>query len=32
MLPSAEALHLRRVRRNLFVAVCEQDFAGNRNP
>ena len=32
MLPSAEALHLRRVRRNLFAAVCEQDFAGNRNP
>src|SRR5215831_8032225 len=32
MLPSAEALHLRRVRRNLFAAVGEQDFAGNRNP
>jgi hypothetical protein len=32
MLPSAEALHLRRVRRNLFARLCEQDFEGNRNP
>ncbi len=32
MLPSAEALHLRRVRRNLFALLCEQDFEGNRNP
>ena len=32
MLPSAEALHLRRLRRNLFGALCEQDLEGNRNP
>jgi len=32
MLPSAEALHLRRVRRNLFCVLCEQDLEGNRNP
>src|ERR1035438_3709954 len=32
MLPSAEALHLRRLRRNLFRALCEQDLEGNRNP
>jgi hypothetical protein len=32
MLPSAEALHLRRFRRNLFGAFCEQDLEGNRNP
>ncbi len=32
MLPSAEALHLRRVRRNLFGVLCEQDFEGSRNP
>jgi len=32
MLPSAEALHLRRVRRNLVRALCEPDFEGIRNP
>jgi hypothetical protein len=32
MLPSAEALHLRRIRRNLFECFSEQDFEGNRNP
>ena len=32
MLPSAEALHLRRFRKNLFGAFCEQDLEGNRNP
>src|SRR5208282_2012520 len=32
MLPSAEAVHLRRLRRNLFAALCEQDLEGNRNP
>jgi hypothetical protein len=32
MLPSAEALHLRRVGRNLSARLCEQDFEGNRNP
>jgi hypothetical protein len=32
MLPSAEALHLQRVRRNLSGAVSEQDLEGNRNP
>src|SRR5271157_2722147 len=32
MLPSAEALHLRRVRRNLFGGLSEQDLEGNRNP
>ena len=32
MLPSAEALHLRRVRRNLFGVLPEQDLEGNRNP
>src|SRR5271156_1347010 len=32
MLPSAEALHLRRLRRNLFGAFCEQDLEGTRNP
>src|SRR5271165_2727316 len=32
MLPSAEALHLRRVRRNLFGVLSEQDLEGNRNP
>src|SRR6266567_681064 len=31
-LPSAEALHLRRVRRNLFAALREQDLSGYRNP
>jgi hypothetical protein len=31
MLPSAEALHLRRLRRNLFGVVSEQDLEGNRN-
>jgi hypothetical protein len=32
MLPSAAALHLRRVRRNLFGVVSEQDLEENRNP
>jgi hypothetical protein len=32
MLPSAEGLLLRRVRRNLFGALPEQDLEGNRNP
>ncbi len=32
MLPSAEALHLRRLRRNLFGVLAEQDLEGNRNP
>src|SRR5271169_2669454 len=32
MLPSAEARHLRRLRRNLFGVLCEQDLEGNRNP
>jgi hypothetical protein len=32
MLPSAEALHLRRVTRNLFGVCSEQDLEGNRNP
>src|ERR1700689_5646887 len=32
MLPSAEALHLRRIRRNLFGGLSEQDLEGNRNP
>jgi len=32
MLPSAEALHLRRLRRNLFGVLSEQDLEGNRNP
>jgi hypothetical protein len=32
MLPSAEAMHLRRVRKNLFGVLSEQDLAGNRNP
>ena len=32
MLPSAEALHLRRLRRNLFGFLSEQDLEGNRNP
>jgi hypothetical protein len=32
MLPSAEALHLRRLRRNLFGGLSEQDLEGNRNP
>src|ERR1035437_6230629 len=31
MLPSAEALHLRRLRRNLFGGLSEQDLEGNRN-
>jgi len=31
MLPSAEALHLRRLRRNLFGVLSEQDLEGNRN-
>ena len=31
-LPSAEALLLRRLRRNLFGVFSEQDFEGNRNP
>jgi hypothetical protein len=31
MLPSAEAL-LRRLRRNLFGVLSEQDLEGNRNP
>jgi hypothetical protein len=30
-LPSAEALHLRRLRRNLFAVLCEQDLPGYRN-
>src|SRR5271169_1209938 len=30
--PKAEALHLRRVRRNLFGVLSEQDLEGNRNP
>ena len=32
MLPSAEVLHLRRLRRNLFDVLSEQDLEGNRNP
>ena len=32
MLPSAEALHLRRLRRNLFGVFSEQDLEGHRNP
>jgi hypothetical protein len=32
MFPSAEALHLRRFRRNLFGGLSEQDLVGNRNP
>ena len=32
MLPSAEALHLRRLRRNPFGVLSEQDLEGNRNP
>src|ERR1700693_3685044 len=32
MLPSAEALHLRRLRRNLFGVLSEQDLEGNHNP
>jgi hypothetical protein len=32
MLPSAEALHLRRLQRNLFGVLSEQDLEGNRNP
>src|SRR5271170_3309313 len=32
MLPSAEALHLRRLRRNLLGVLSEQDLEGNRNP
>jgi hypothetical protein len=32
MLPSAEALHLRRLRRNLFGVLSEQDLEGHRNP
>jgi hypothetical protein len=32
MLPSAEALHLRRLRRSLFGVLSEQDLEGNRNP
>jgi hypothetical protein len=31
-LPSAEALHLRRLRRNLCGVLSEQDLEGNRNP
>jgi hypothetical protein len=31
-LPSAEALLLRRLRRNLFGVLPEQDLEGNRNP
>ena len=31
-LPSAEALHLRRLRENLFAVLGEQDFPGYRNP
>lgn len=31
MLPSAEGLLLRRVRRNLFGVLSEQDLKGNRN-
>jgi hypothetical protein len=31
MLPSAEGLLLRRVRRNLFGVFSEQDLEGNRN-
>ena len=30
--PKAEALHLRRLRRNLFGVLSEQDLEGNRNP
>src|SRR5260370_28385259 len=32
MLPSAEALHLRRLQRNLFAVLSEQDLEGSRNP
>jgi hypothetical protein len=32
MLPSAEALHLRRFWRNLFGVLSEQDLEGYRNP
>jgi len=32
MLPSAEALHLRRVRRNLLSLLSDEDLEGNRNP
>jgi hypothetical protein len=32
MLPSAEALHLRRLWTNLFGVLSEQDLEGNRNP
>ena len=32
MLPSAEALHLRRLPRNLFGVLPKQDLEGNRNP
>src|SRR5580700_3696758 len=32
MLPSAEALHLRRLRRNLFGGFSGQELEGNRNP
>src|ERR1700719_3411178 len=32
MLPSAEALHLRRLLRNLFGVISERDLEGNRNP
>ena len=32
MLPSAEGLLLRRVRRNPFGVLSEQDLEGNRNP
>jgi hypothetical protein len=30
--PKAEALHLRRLWRNLFAALCEEISSGNRNP
>jgi hypothetical protein len=32
MLPTAEALHLRRLGRNLPGVLSEQDLEGNRNP
>jgi hypothetical protein len=32
MLPSAEAMHLRRVRRNLLGVLSDQDLEGSRNP
>jgi hypothetical protein len=32
MLPSAEAMHLRRVPRNLLGVLSDHDLEGNRNP